>query len=47
MTFILRAIANDPEVYPNPEIFDPQRWFTADGILRNDLHFCTYGFGRR
>ncbi|KAI9461381.1 cytochrome P450 [Boletus coccyginus] len=41
------AIANDPEVFPNPEKFDPQRWFTPEGHLRDDLHFCTFGFGRR
>ena len=44
---IFRAIANDPEVFPNPEKFDPQRWFTPQGNLRDDLRFCTYGFGRR
>ncbi|KAF8139802.1 cytochrome P450 [Boletus edulis] len=41
------AIANDPDVFPNPEKFDPQRWLTADGTLRDDLQFCTFGFGRR
>lgn len=45
--FRVRAIANDPEVFPNPDKFDPQRWFTAEGRLRDDLNFCTYGFGRR
>ncbi|KAG9310288.1 cytochrome P450 [Chiua virens] len=41
------AIANDPDVFPNPERFDPQRWLTAEGKVRNDIRFCTYGFGRR
>ncbi|KIJ60536.1 hypothetical protein HYDPIDRAFT_117061 [Hydnomerulius pinastri MD-312] len=41
------AIANDPEVFPNPQKFDPQRWFDAEGKIRDDLRFCTYGFGRR
>jgi len=41
------AIANDPEVFPNPEKFDPQRWINAQGKLRDDLRFCTFGFGRR
>lgn len=44
---IIRAIANDPEVFPNPEKFDPQRWLTAKGTLRDDLRFCAFGFGRR
>ena len=44
---VLRAIANDPDVFPNPDKFDPQRWFTVEGNLRDDLQFCTYGFGRR
>lgn len=44
---VIRAIANDPEVFPNPDKFDPQRWFDAEGNLRDDLRFCTFGFGRR
>ena len=44
---IIRAIANDPEVFPDPEKFDPQRWLTEDGKVRGDLNFCTFGFGRR
>ncbi|KAH7919526.1 cytochrome P450 [Leucogyrophana mollusca] len=41
------AIANDPDVYPNPERFYPQRWIDDKGRVRDDLRFCTYGFGRR
>ncbi|KAI9566969.1 cytochrome P450, partial [Boletus coccyginus] len=41
------AIANDPDVFPDPENFDPQRWLTAQGTLRDDVRFCTFGFGRR
>ncbi|KAG9310289.1 cytochrome P450 [Chiua virens] len=41
------AIANDPDVFPNPERFDPQRWLTPEGNVRDDIRFCTYGFGRR
>ncbi|KAH7922532.1 cytochrome P450 [Leucogyrophana mollusca] len=41
------AIANDPDVYPNPERFDPQRWLDNDGKIRDDIKFFTYGFGRR
>ena len=42
-----RAIAHDPEVFPNPDTFDPQRWIDANGQVRQDLDFCTFGFGRR
>jgi cytochrome P450 len=41
------GIANDPDVFPNPERFEPQRWLTEEGTLRDDLRFCTFGFGRR
>ncbi|KAL4071072.1 cytochrome P450 [Scleroderma yunnanense] len=41
------AIANDPEVFPNPEVFDPQRWIDMTGKVRRDIEFCTFGFGRR
>ncbi|KAJ7688023.1 cytochrome P450 [Mycena rosella] len=43
----LRSIGRDPEVFPRPEDFDPQRLITADGKLRDDLNFFTFGFGRR
>ncbi|KAH9832506.1 cytochrome P450 [Rhodofomes roseus] len=41
------AIARDPEVYPDPETFNPQRWLDANRRLREDLKFFTFGFGRR
>ncbi|KAH9930251.1 cytochrome P450 [Fomitopsis serialis] len=41
------AISRDPEVYPDPETFNPQRWLDANGRLRDDLKFFTFGFGRR
>ncbi|KAG6371545.1 cytochrome P450 [Boletus reticuloceps] len=41
------AISRDPEVYPNPDKFDPQRWFGSDGGVRDDLKFPSFGFGRR
>jgi cytochrome P450 len=43
----LRAISRDPEVFPEPDEFKPQRWIDNDGNLRGDLKFFVYGFGRR
>ncbi|KAG2362576.1 hypothetical protein BDR07DRAFT_1357440 [Suillus spraguei] len=43
----LWAISRDPEVYPEPDTFKPQRWIDDQGRLRDDLTFFTYGFGRR
>ncbi|KAJ8595256.1 cytochrome P450, partial [Rhizopogon salebrosus TDB-379] len=41
------AISRDPEVFPEPDEFKPQRWIDNDGNLRGDLKFFVYGFGRR
>ncbi|KAG1812011.1 cytochrome P450 [Suillus variegatus] len=41
------AIANDPEVFPEPHKFNPQRWIDDTGRVRSDLRFFTFGFGRR
>ncbi|KIK44571.1 hypothetical protein CY34DRAFT_10981 [Suillus luteus UH-Slu-Lm8-n1] len=41
------AISRDPEVYPEPDAFKPQRWVNDQGRLRDDLAFFVYGFGRR
>ncbi|KAI6105130.1 cytochrome P450 [Pisolithus croceorrhizus] len=41
------AISRDPNVYPNPDKFDPQRWLGSDGRIREDLRFPSFGFGRR
>ncbi|KAG2099579.1 cytochrome P450 [Suillus discolor] len=41
------AIANDPEVFPEPHKFNPQRWIDDAGRVRGDLKFFTFGFGRR
>ncbi|KAG0700492.1 cytochrome P450 [Suillus ampliporus] len=41
------AISRDPEVYPEPYAFKPQRWIDDRGRLRDDLKFFFYGFGRR
>ncbi|KAG2133748.1 cytochrome P450 [Suillus clintonianus] len=41
------AISRDPEVYPEPDAFKPQRWINDQGRLRSDLSFFVFGFGRR
>jgi hypothetical protein len=44
----LRAILHDPEVYPNPEDFIPERHLTADGTVKPDKNLqYAFGFGRR
>jgi cytochrome P450 len=41
------AIANDPEVFPEPHKFNPQRWIDDAGQVRDDLGSFPFGFGRR
>ncbi|KAG2362573.1 cytochrome P450 [Suillus spraguei] len=41
------AISRDPDVYPEPDAFKPQRWIDDQGRLRDDLTLFAYGFGRR
>ncbi|KAG1824838.1 cytochrome P450 [Suillus subaureus] len=41
------AISRDPIVYPNPDMFDPERWLNSEGKIRDDIKFPSYGFGRR
>ncbi|KAF9533207.1 cytochrome P450 [Crepidotus variabilis] len=41
------AMTHDPNVYPNPDIFNPSRFFTKDGRLNDDEVLYTFGFGRR
>ncbi|KAG1740832.1 cytochrome P450 [Suillus paluster] len=43
----IRAISRDPEVYPDPDTFKPQRWINDEGRMRDDLSFFVFGFGRR
>ncbi|TFK52811.1 cytochrome P450 [Heliocybe sulcata] len=42
------SVARDPEVYPNPESFNPQRWMRDDGRVKDDAkYYHVFGFGRR
>jgi cytochrome P450 len=47
---LVRAILHNPEDYPNPEVFDPERYLTSTGgfnpSVRNPRTAC-FGFGRR
>ncbi|KAH9948109.1 cytochrome P450 [Amylocystis lapponica] len=41
------AISRDPDVYPDPETFNPQRWLDEEGHIRQDMKYFGFGFGRR
>lgn len=41
------AVCRDPEYFPDPEAFNPQRWLTEDGKLKEDMKSYPFGFGRR
>ncbi|KAJ5090659.1 hypothetical protein N7532_009343 [Penicillium argentinense] len=42
------AMNNDPEIYPNPSDFRPERYLPAEGQeIAPDPHDNTFGFGRR
>ena len=49
VTYIVRrAILHDPDVYPEPEIFNPERFLDRDGTLRGDPTLASvFGFGKR
>ena len=38
---------HDEDVYPNANLFRPQRFFNADGTLNDDTIGFAFGFGRR
>ncbi|KAF7365150.1 O-methylsterigmatocystin oxidoreductase [Mycena venus] len=44
---VSRAMTRDECIYPEPECFNPDRFFTADGRLNNDDTVLAFGFGRR
>ncbi|KAF8956228.1 cytochrome P450 [Flammula alnicola] len=41
------AVGRDPEYFPDPEKFNPQRWIDENGKIREELRAYTFGFGRR
>ena len=45
---VFRAILHDPNVYPEPEVFNPERFLNQDGTLREDPTLASvFGFGKR
>ena len=43
-----RAILHDPEMYPNPENFKPERFLNEDGTVRDDPTLAlAFGVGKR
>ncbi|KAF7357530.1 Cytochrome P450 [Mycena sanguinolenta] len=41
------AMTRDETIYYEPDRFNPDRFFTADGNLNEDATILTFGFGRR
>ena len=45
-----RTISHDPRLYPDPEVFSPERYFMPDGSwdkrVQDPANFV-FGFGRR
>ncbi|KAG1885123.1 cytochrome P450 [Suillus subluteus] len=41
------SICRDPDVFPEPDTFKPQRWIDGQGSLRDDIKSFVFGFGRR
>lgn len=41
------AIHRDPDIYPNPDLFDPER-FNEDAVAaRHSMHYLPFGDGPR
>ena len=40
-------MSRDETRYPNPEMFIPERFLDAEGMLNDDMPDFVFGFGRR
>ncbi|MEV5776832.1 cytochrome P450 [Streptomyces antimycoticus] len=47
IAFSLYALHKDPDLYPNPQRFDPQRWLSADAKSLPHWAFSPFGAGSR
>jgi cytochrome P450 len=44
----VRAILHNPDLYPDPEAFKPERFLNEDGTLRDDpVILMAFGVGKR
>lgn len=43
----IHAIHNDPDVFPNPEVFDPERFSDENKKNRHSMAFIPFGDGPR
>jgi len=41
------AIQNDPNIYPDPEVFDPERFSAENVKQRNSMYYLPFGDGPR
>ena len=43
-----RAILHDPAIYPEPDVFKPERFLNPDGTSRDDPTLISaFGYGKR
>lgn len=43
----ITAIQNDPDIYPDPEVFDPERFSAINVEQRNSMYYLPFGDGPR
>ncbi len=41
------AVMMDPENFPSPDVFDPERHLTDDGCFRQHFYVIPFGIGKR